>query len=484
MTTLLKINFLLFCSFFPVFSFRSNFNFNEILLSIVIFLLPLTIIISFYYYLFKKNEILINLSISLILLLGIDNNLGLWSGLIEPNITFLFTYFKKIYFAVFIFLIIISLIIFLIIQFTKGKITNIFLVFLTTIFIFNIFDKTKSYKNIIEFEKNLNSKYFNTDVVIVFDEMSGFNSLSSSTKDGQDFNQNFKNLLKEYNFEFYTNIKSFSAETRTSMPNLLNFSREKDMPIHLGGYRYKYLVKTKNYFTKFELRENLLFEKYKQVSVFQNMYLDYCKSTSVHKCQSYNPFNKSKYIDGYKDNFLSKIISIWKLNGSILSTFSWKVLRELRIIDSILEPEGEKIKINNLFEDIKNDIYSNNFDLIFVHALIPHRPYGFNESCNYDGKLSLNNNYYSEDSHIAQHNVERNCVIFFIEKFLYDLRENQFLDKVDLTILSDHGSRINSDENSSLSSIYASRSKDSNYKEISDHSIIHDVFLDNFKNKN
>ena len=214
------------------------------------------------------------------------------------------------------------------------------------------------------------------------------------------------------------------------------------------------------------------------------MYLNYCQSTSVYKCQSYNPFNKSKYIDGYKDNFLSKIISIWKLNGSILSTFTWRILRELRIIDSILEPEGEKIKINNLFEDIKNDIYSNNFDLIFVHALIPHRPYGFNENCNYDGKLSLNNNYYSEDSHIAQHNVERNCVIFFIEKFLYDLRKNQYLDKVDLTILSDHGSRINSDENSSLSSIYASRSKNSNYKEISDPSIIHDVFLDNFKNKN
>ena len=477
MTNLLRINFLLFCSFFPVFALRSNFSFNEIFLSIVIFLLPLTIIINFYYHLFKKKEILINLSIALILLLGIDNNLGLWNGLIEPNSTFIFSYFKKIYFPVLIFLITIFLIILLIIQLSKGKITNIFLVFLITIFIFNIFDKTKSHKNIIEFEKNLNSQYLDTDLIIIFDEMSGFNSLSSSTKDGQNFNQNFRNLLKEYNFELYTNIKSFSAETRTSIPNLLNFSKDKDI-------RYKYVKNSKSYFTNFELSKNLFFEKYKQISVFQNMYLDYCKSTSVYKCQSYNPFNKSKYIEGYKDNFLSKIVSIWKLNGSIVSTFTWRALRELRIIDSILDPEGEKIKVNNLFEDIKNDIYSNNFDLIYVHTLIPHKPYGFNKSCNYDGKLSLNDHRYSQNMHIAQHNSERNCVIFFLEKFLYDLQKNQYLDKIDLTILSDHGSRINSDENSSLSSIYASRSKNSNYKEISNPSIIHDVFSDNFKNKN
>ena len=245
MTNLLRINFLLFCSFFPVFALRSNFSFNEIFLSIVIFLLPLTIIINFYYHLFKKKEILINLSIALILLLGIDNNLGLWNGLIEPNSTFIFSYFKKIYFPVLIFLITIFLIILLIIQLSKGKITNIFLVFLITIFIFNIFDKTKSHKNIIEFEKNLNSQYLDTDLIIIFDEMSGFNSLSSSTKDGQNFNQNFRNLLKEYNFELYTNIKSFSAETRTSIPNLLNFSKDKDI-------RYKYVRDSKSYCTNIE----------------------------------------------------------------------------------------------------------------------------------------------------------------------------------------------------------------------------------------
>jgi hypothetical protein len=477
MTNLIKINFLLFFSFFPVFVFRSNFSFNEILLSIIVLLLPLLVANCFYYHLFKNNKILINLSVALIFVLGVDNNLGLWSGLIEPYSTFIFTYFKTIYFSTLIFLIILFLIFFLLIQFNGAKIINIFLVFLITIFIFNIFDKTKSHKNIIEFEKNVKLQYLDTEVIIIFDEMSGLNSLSSTTEEGQNFNMNFKNLLKEYNFEFYSNIKSISKETRTSIPNLLNFSNDMNI-------RHKHVKNSKVYFTEFELNKNLFFEKYNQISVFQNMYLNYCKSEAVYKCETYNPFKKSEFTKGYKDNYLSKIISIWKLNGSILSTFVWRSLRELRIIDSILEPEGEKIKVNSLFENIKNDIYSKKFDLIFVHTLIPHRPYGFNKNCNYNGRLSLNNNYYSEIKHLSQHNVERNCVIFFLEKFLNDLDKKKFLNKINLTILSDHGSRINSNENSSLSSIYASRSINSKYKEISDPSILHSVFSDNFKNPN
>ena len=92
MTNLIKINFLLFFSFFPVFVFRSNFSFNEILLSIIILLLPLLVANCFYYHLFKNNKILINFSVALIFVLGVDNNLGLWSGLIEPYSTFIFAY--------------------------------------------------------------------------------------------------------------------------------------------------------------------------------------------------------------------------------------------------------------------------------------------------------------------------------------------------------------------------------------------------------
>ena len=60
-------------------------------------------------------------------------------------------------------------------------------------------------------------------------------------------------------------------------------------------------------------------------------------------------------------------------------------MRELRIIDSNLEPEGHKTSFNDFFINLEKDIYSNNFDFIFAHTLVPHRPYGFDKECNYDG---------------------------------------------------------------------------------------------------
>ena len=87
-------------------------------------------------------------------------------------------------------------------------------------------------------------------------------------------------------------------------------------------------------------------------------------------------------MNGFKDTYLTKIISIWKLNGSIVSAIVWRSLREFRIIDSTLEPEGHKTSFQNLFKSLENDIYSKKYDLIFVHTLVPHRPYGFDSKCN------------------------------------------------------------------------------------------------------
>ena len=56
---------------------------------------------------------------------------------------------------------------------------------------------------------------------------------------------------------------------------------------------------------------------------------------------------------------MTKIISLWKLNGSITSALIWRSLRELRLIDSTLEPEGHKVSFQNLFNNIENDIVNN-----------------------------------------------------------------------------------------------------------------------------
>ena len=473
--SLTKINFLLLTCIFPVFLLRSNFDLDEILISLMLFILPLFLINFFYLRSFKNNKILINLYLAVIIVIGIDNNLGLWNGLIQPYADYIWSYFGGLYIPTLFFLILIILIIFFLIHLFDYKILNFLFIFLITIFIFNIFDKTKSHKSIIEFNKSNKLVSHNTEIVIVFDEMSGLNSLSSNTQEGKEFNNNLKTFFKNYDFEFYSNIDTFSQSTFISVPNLLNFSK-------IENAEAEYLKKSNNYFIEYELKKNLFFENYDRISVFQNISIDYCNHSSVFKCQSYNPYKKIEYLDGFKDTYLSKIISIWKLNGSIVSTFVWRILKELNIIDSLVSPEGDKIAFNDLFKNIKKDIYSQKFDLIFIHTLVPHKPYGFDEKCNYNGKLSLNNHKYSETKHIKQHNIERNCVIFYLENFLNDLNDNDFLAKTNLTILSDHGSRINSKINSSKSTIFARKYINSNYKEIKKPSIIQDVFSTKFNN--
>ena len=95
---------------------------------------------------------------------------------------------------------------------------------------------------------------------------------------------------------------------------------------------------------------------------------------------------------------------------------------------------------------------SKKFDLIFMHLLVPHKPYGFNSKCGYDAKLSNLNIFLTEEEHIKQHNIERNCVIKFMDSF-FNLPQS--LSDYRIIILSDHGSRITNQNISSLSTIFA-----------------------------
>ncbi|MDA9063155.1 hypothetical protein N9K40_04290 [Candidatus Pelagibacter sp.] len=356
----------------------------------------------------------------------------------------------------------------------KDKFYNVFIVFLCTIFIFGIFDQTKSYKNIRNFTQENNITHYKTKIIIVFDEMSGLSSFESSNRNGSHFNTYAKKFFKKHNFIFYSDVQSITSNTGASLSSILNFTESSDTRISV-------LKKSSSFFNEYELTKNLFFDKHNSVSVHQGIHIDFCNSINVKKCRSYNPYTQKKFLNGFKDSYLTKIVSIWKLNGSIISAIIWRSLRELRAIDSILEPEGEKVAFNNLFKSLEEDVYSRKHDLIFVHTLVPHRPYGFDVECNYDGALSLRNRYFTTNQHIDQHNIERRCVLFYLDKFLDNLKENNSIDLIDLVILSDHGARINKTKESSLSTIYALKNNKTKYKEIKDKTTLQKLFIQYFK---
>jgi hypothetical protein len=56
--------------------------------------------------------------------------------------------------------------------------------------------------------------------------MSGLNSFASNNDEKNSFNKLAIKVFKEYNFEYYKNINSFSRNSLNSIASLLNFSTE------------------------------------------------------------------------------------------------------------------------------------------------------------------------------------------------------------------------------------------------------------------
>ena len=360
------------------------------------------------------------------------------------QILIFFRFFEIIYIPALLTLIIIFLLTFIICVKTDiKKITQVFLVTISTLFLFSIIDNTKSYKKIPFFERENYNNFDQTTLVLIWDEMSGLNSLSSKTEEGQLVDKNFEKLFQKYKFDYYSNAFSISDNSVSSLTSLVNFENELD------NINEDYVSKSKNYYSEYEMKKNLLFQKFKSVSVIQNIHINYCNNSKVSKCYQYNPLNL-EILNTDIDPF-SNIVSSWSLNGSIIGKFTWRSLKQFNLIKSTLD-QRRKMFIKHLLNYVQTDLNSKKFDLVFVHLLVPHKPYGFNSKCEYDVSLSNLNIYLNTEENIRRHNRERKCVINLMDDFFNEL---EIINDYRIFIMSDHGSRITKQDISSFSTIFA-----------------------------
>ena len=70
-----------------------------------------------------------------------------------------------------------------------------------------------------------------------------------------------------------------------------------------------------------------------------------------------------------------------------------------------------------------------------------------------------------------QHNVERICMIKFVDNFFNNIKMLPEYDNLDIFIMSDHGSKIDHEE--SLSSIFFTKIHNNNFKIIKKKVLIH-----------
>ena len=479
----LKSNLIFLICIFPVWVIKFKFSVLNYFL-IISFLLVLFIFHNLIINYFQKKPVTIinQIYYSFLIAYGVDNHLGIHSGVSLNYMEFWVNLFNSTYgFIYYTSLIIFFLLIVLnltIIRFLREKGLIILSIFTLSILLFALIDQTRSHKNINQFNRTVGSdKFKKKKVIIVLDEFSGVNSYESQTSLGKQFDKLAKDLAKKHNLSIYENIYTTHANTTFSISSMLNKFKK-----HRGTKAKNYFIKDtkKSFYSEYTLEENKLFDKYKSISVYQNIHINFCKNKNVKKCDEFNPFVQTSYMKGFKDTSLSKIINAWKFDGSITGAFAWRILREFNIIDVTISPQGEKATFTNLLNKIFQDIKSKDYDLIFAHTLVPHKPYGYNKDCNYDGKKSLKNysGVMSLKEHTKNHNIDRICTLKFLDDFLQEVKNKNLAKNLEIQILSDHGSRnqIN-DPTSSLNTIFFHKLEKTFFQRIERKSNLQEVFI-------
>lgn len=457
---------IVFFCIFPAWVFLSEIPFFEK----IIFALPFIFLIIIFNYLLN-NQILKKYKLFLfssIFTFGIDQNLLLEKKFIKPNLDFFNKIFLNIYLADLLLLFIIFILVLAFTNFFKKKSSILLCPFIIIISLFNYYEIIFTSIKIQNFDLSNNlieNKYKKKTLLIILDEMSGINSSETNLFNGNKFKKKIHKFAESNNLILYPNAYSLSFNTATSVPAIMNFINDEK---NLLFNRKDNLIKSdKEFYNEYILKKNLLFNKFINVSVFQNIHLNFCNHTNVKKCYQFNPYkNHDYFISGYKNSFITKFLSVWKLQGAVSSKLFWRLGRQILIADSFLEPEIHKATFEFLLNEIREDLISDKFDFVFAHLMSPHVPYGFNEECNYDGKLSLGNTLLEKPKKIIQHNQERFCTIYYLDNFFHKIKKQINYKDLEIIIMSDHGSRISSAYDSRYSSIFIYKSVENKFSVI------------------
>ena len=439
--TLLLVTF----SIFPIWLFKSSFDFNFVVIYFsLIFFLPLILILFFLrnvngYYETDKLTIIQKLIISSITVYGIDQYVGLWA---------LVNYFlhkdKGLYIVAIILIIALFIITFYIIK--KSKFKYIFVLLIVT-FSYNLISQDKNLNSLdskISFNYYANSNFdINRSIndvkpvlFIVLDEMNGIGGLDTSMKNFKKAEKSYLDLVNNHKFKIFPNSYTIFSTTTHSVPRMLNFDYStKDL------IKSNYVEDHDVYFFWKKLKINKLFDSYedKKIYVRQNRSIDYCNNINVIRCDTFNPLSKKIFKENqYINPNLSEFISKFSYQNSIFARFLSRFLAELNLINLSTSPRSDKAyfekDLSELFTVIKNEKY----DLYFANFLVPHKPFGFDKNCNYRnfGVLNKTINFMKN-----QHNEEIYCTNLFLNNFMQKIKQLENYDEFRIIIVSDHGAR-------------------------------------------
>jgi len=432
-------------SIFPIWLFKSSFDFNLIAIYLVInFFVPLFLILFFLknvnqYYASSKLTIIQNVIISSVILYGLDQHIGLWE---------IVNYFlhsgKGLYVVAIILIIVLWIIIFYMIK--RSHFKYIFILLIVT-FSYNLISQDKNLKKLdseisfnyysdINLKINKSKDSENPILFIILDEMNGLGGLDTKIKNYEKAKKSYLDIVNNHNFKIYPNSYTIFPSTSHSVSRMLNFDNSLTHPIPDN-----YMMEHDQYFFTKKLLKNKLFDSLdnKKIYVKQSRGVDYCKNINVVRCDTFNALSNKilKDID-YSNPILSEFISKFSYQNSIFARFLSRFLVELNFVNLSNSPRSDKAyfkkDLARLLEVIKNEKY----DLYFAHFLVPHKPFGFDKKCNYKNfrVLNLNTSFMKN-----QHNTEIYCTNLFLNNFLNKMKQLDNYNDFRIIIVSDHGAR-------------------------------------------
>ena len=435
--------------FFPNWVFRANLGINDILiLFFFFFIIPIFIHNKIFKFYLKNSSEIIYYWLSLITFYTLDQNFSLWGvakhGILNINLSS--PYLNSILSAT------VSIIfIYFLFYFSKKNALKIIFSFILVVFIFNIFDSPKNYSNFPKVDlienKQVIKKKFNKRLVMIFDEMSGLNHVDSNVYNGEISNQSIKNYFAKNNFDIYINAFALFRDTDQSLGSALNFIKTNEEYINIDKNKEVHFInKSNNYFVTNELKQNKFFDinHHKNIIINQSMYINFCNHPKVIVCNQFNPFDENlRFIKGFKNTKLSRYVSAYRNNGATFSYFFWRAALQIRLIDSLLDPIGEKASIRYIFNQVFDNIKNNKeTSLFFSHIVVPHVPFAFNEKCEYDGSKAINYNRMTLKQKRIQHNLEKLCLLNYLDEFFLKLKKINEFENLEIIIFSDHDARF------------------------------------------
>lgn len=292
-------------------------------------------------------------------------------------------------------------------------------------------------------------------VHLILDEQIGIEGLPVDIPGAAELGESLKEFYGKSHFTLFGGTYSLFFDTKDSLSTLVNGSVTSNVEAFVSGSGNRSRIRDNAWFRQ-------LLEAGYRIRVYQNDYLDFCKTKNaeVDYCFTY-PGNSIKSLEDSEISFNNKLKLLFArfINKSLAYRVVISALRSQLSISKNVFATGEVwlggLSSLSIFERIASDMrVEARGTAFFAHLLLPHSSYFFNRDCsirhdsetwlrNFDPLQPLwGNTSESRRERYALYIDQVRCTHRALEKLFTDMKALGIFDGALIIVHGDHGSRI------------------------------------------